>query len=55
VIAGFGFLGWKESKDSGAHVHEDALSETSGHGELVGKKTSAEGVQVGTSVREIGA
>jgi high-affinity iron transporter len=55
VIAGFGFLGWKESKDSGVPVHEDALSEASGHGELVGKKTSAEGVQVGTSVREIGA
>jgi high-affinity iron transporter len=55
VIAGFGYLGWKESKDSGADVREDALSETSAHGELAGKKTSTEGVQVGTNVREISA
>jgi high-affinity iron transporter len=52
---GFLFLGWKESKDSGADTHEDAQSEASGHDELAGKKTSAEGVQVGTNVREVSA
>jgi high-affinity iron transporter len=56
VIVGFLVLGWKESKGSGVDAHEDAQSETSsGHAELAGKKTSAEGVQVGTNVREVSA
>ncbi|KAF2828154.1 iron permease FTR1 [Ophiobolus disseminans] len=52
VIVGFLFLGWKESKMIvGA---DDEVSETSsGHQELAGKKTSAEGVMVGTDVREV--
>lgn len=56
VIAGFLILGWKESKGSGVDAHEDVHSETSsGHAELTGKKTSADGVQVGTNVREVSA
>jgi high-affinity iron transporter len=49
VIAGFLFLGWKESKQT---VASDEISETSsGHNELTGNK--AEGVIVGTNVREV--
>jgi hypothetical protein len=45
------FLGWKESKQT---VASDEVSETSSaRNELTGKKTSAEGVMVGTNVREV--
>jgi high-affinity iron transporter len=51
VIAGFLFLGWKESKQT---VASDTVSETSSaQNELTGKKTSAEGVMIGTNVREV--
>jgi len=52
VIAGFLYMGWKESKET--VPAGDEVSETSsGHQELEGKKTSEEGVMVGTAVREV--
>ncbi|KAH7081022.1 plasma membrane iron permease-like protein [Paraphoma chrysanthemicola] len=53
VIIGFVYLAWKESKETIISVG-DAHSETSsGHEELAGKKTGADGVLVGTGVREV--
>jgi high-affinity iron transporter len=53
VITGFLFLGWKESKQTIA-AGDDVASETSSeHKELAGKKTSEEGVVVGTAVKEV--
>lgn len=52
VIAGFLFLGWKESKTS--VPTDDEVSEvSSGHEEYAGKKTSEQGIMVGTAVREV--
>jgi high-affinity iron transporter len=54
VIAGFLFLGWKESKQTVHTVGDEATSETSSdHKELTGKKTSVEGAHVETAVREV--
>ncbi|KAH7389823.1 iron permease FTR1/Fip1/EfeU [Pyrenochaeta sp. MPI-SDFR-AT-0127] len=54
VIIGFIYLGWKESKESSTAPTPEAESDTSsGHGDLAGKKTSTEGVQVGTAVRQV--
>jgi high-affinity iron transporter len=54
VIAGFLFLGWKESKQTANVVSEEATSETSSeHKEVSGKKTSDEGAHVTTATREV--
>jgi high-affinity iron transporter len=54
VIIGFVFLGWKESKSSASRTVEEESDTSSGHRELTGKKTSDEGVVIGTAVREVG-
>lgn len=52
VIAGFIYMGWKEGKTSVAAG--DEVSETdSAERNVLGKKTSGEGVVVGTEVREV--
>ena len=53
VIIGFVFLGWKESKDGASQIAEVDSDTSSGHQELSGKKTSDEGIVVGTAVREV--
>ncbi|KAH3916801.1 hypothetical protein HBI56_050320 [Parastagonospora nodorum] len=53
VIAGFLFLGWKESKETSS-ASEDIASDTSSEQKnYTGKKTSEEGGLVGTAVREV--
>lgn len=55
VILGFVFLGWKESKEtndtSAARTAGEESDTSSGHQELAGKKSSTEGVQIGTAER----
>jgi hypothetical protein len=46
-------MGWKESKQTSATGDEVASETSSEHKDLTGKKTSVEGVQVGTAVREV--
>ncbi|KAF1835886.1 iron permease FTR1 [Decorospora gaudefroyi] len=55
VIVGFLFLGWKERKGgSGAQPSTEESDDTSsGHVEVAGKKTSDEGIMIGTAVREV--
>lgn len=54
VIAGFLFLGWKEKKHNANRHDEEVHSESSsGNEELAGKKTSNDGVMIGTAVREV--
>jgi high-affinity iron transporter len=53
VIIGFLFLGWKERKQSAAPVEEVHSDTSSGHKEITGKKSSGEGVVVGTAVKEL--
>ncbi|KAL6705642.1 high-affinity iron permease [Coniothyrium glycines] len=52
VIIGFGYIGWKESKESNPlTILEDVSDTSSGHRERAGKKTSEEGIMVGTTSR----
>jgi len=52
VIAGFLFLGWKESKETST-VSEVASDTSSEQKNFSGEKTSEESVLVGTAVREV--
>jgi high-affinity iron transporter len=53
VIVGFLFLGWKEKKEVHTVIEEVVSETSSGHEETTGKKTSGEGILVGTDVKEI--
>lgn len=52
VIVGFGYMGWKEGKTS-VPAGDEVSDTDSAERNIVGKKTSEEGVVVGTEVREV--
>ncbi|KAH8731691.1 plasma membrane iron permease [Phaeosphaeriaceae sp. PMI808] len=53
VIAGFLYMGLKENKETTTTNEEDTSETSSGHEVLSGKKTSAEGITVGSAVKEV--
>lgn len=46
-------MGWKENKETVSPRAEIDSDSSSGHHDIAGKKTSEEGVIVGTTTREV--